>query len=156
MEWSPIPRLCSLIDRRLEVSAPDVLSIHRSFVIRLYAGVDADAGEISGFVEHVVSGEGANFAPWKNSRASSADSCAGSTAGAESEQEVWNANRDTLPGRGCHRRPAVGPQREHIGQLAGQAVWIIAQCSPLIADILPKLDRLILLIVEVHHEYCVH
>jgi hypothetical protein len=37
------------------------LSIHRSFIIRLYPGVDLDAGEISGCVEHVVSGEAGEF-----------------------------------------------------------------------------------------------
>jgi hypothetical protein len=39
----------------------EALSIHRSFVIRLYAGADPAAGEISGRVEHLVSGEGREF-----------------------------------------------------------------------------------------------
>jgi hypothetical protein len=43
------------------MSHPDSLSIHRSFVVRLYPGVDLDAGEISGRVEHVVSGETKEF-----------------------------------------------------------------------------------------------
>jgi hypothetical protein len=37
------------------------LSIHRSFIIRLYPGADADAGDISGRIEHVVSGEAEEF-----------------------------------------------------------------------------------------------
>jgi hypothetical protein len=37
------------------------LSVHRSFVVRLYATVDADAGEISGRVEHIVSGNAKEF-----------------------------------------------------------------------------------------------
>ena len=43
------------------MSHPDTLSIHRSFVVRLYPGVDLDAGDISGRVEHVVSGETKEF-----------------------------------------------------------------------------------------------
>jgi hypothetical protein len=43
------------------MSHPDTLSIHRSFVVRLYPGVNLDAGEISGRVEHVVSGETKDF-----------------------------------------------------------------------------------------------
>jgi hypothetical protein len=43
------------------MSHPDTLSIHRSFVVRLYPGVDLDAGEISGRVEHIVSGETKEF-----------------------------------------------------------------------------------------------
>jgi hypothetical protein len=39
----------------------DALSIHRSFILRLYRGVDLDAGEFSGLVEHVVSGEASEF-----------------------------------------------------------------------------------------------
>ncbi len=35
---------------------PDTLSIHCSFIVRLYPGVDLGAGKISGWVEHVVSG----------------------------------------------------------------------------------------------------
>jgi hypothetical protein len=43
------------------MTEPDGLSIHRSFILRLYRGVDLDAGEISGWVEHVVSGEASEF-----------------------------------------------------------------------------------------------
>lgn len=43
------------------MSAPDTLSIHRSFVVRLYACADVDAGELSGLLEHVVSGETGEF-----------------------------------------------------------------------------------------------
>jgi hypothetical protein len=43
------------------VSQPDTLSIHRSFVVRLYPGADPDAGKISGRIEHVVSGETKEF-----------------------------------------------------------------------------------------------
>ena len=39
----------------------DTLSIHRSFIVRLYPGIDLDAGEISGWVEHIVSGEAGEF-----------------------------------------------------------------------------------------------
>ena len=39
----------------------DPLSIHRSFIIRLYPSVDPDAVEISGRVEHVVSGKAQEF-----------------------------------------------------------------------------------------------
>jgi len=38
-----------------------VLSIHRTFVVRVYDGVLPNAGEISGRVEHVVSGDLAEF-----------------------------------------------------------------------------------------------
>lgn len=43
------------------MSEPDTLSIHRSFIVRLYPGLDIDAGELSGWVEHVVSGEAGEF-----------------------------------------------------------------------------------------------
>jgi hypothetical protein len=43
------------------VARPDNLSIHRSFVLRLYPGADFDAAEISGRLEHVVSGEAKEF-----------------------------------------------------------------------------------------------
>ena len=43
------------------MTEPDALSIHRSFILRLYQNVDLDAGKISGWVEHVVSGEAAEF-----------------------------------------------------------------------------------------------
>jgi len=43
------------------VSQPDSLSIHRSFVLQLYPGVDLDAAQISGRLEHVVSGETSEF-----------------------------------------------------------------------------------------------
>jgi hypothetical protein len=46
---------------RAEMTEPDALSIHRSFILRLYRDVDLDAGEISGWVEHVVSGEASEF-----------------------------------------------------------------------------------------------
>jgi hypothetical protein len=44
-----------------EMSGPDTLSIHRSFIVRLYPGVDLDAAKISGWVEHIVSGEAGEF-----------------------------------------------------------------------------------------------
>ena len=44
-----------------EIRRPDTLSIHRSFVVRFYPGADPCAGEISGWVEHVVSGEAGEF-----------------------------------------------------------------------------------------------
>jgi hypothetical protein len=37
------------------------LSIHRSFVVRLYAGVDLAHGQIAGRVEHIVSAQGTEF-----------------------------------------------------------------------------------------------
>jgi len=43
------------------MSQSDSLSIHRSFVLRLYPSADLDAAEISGRVEHVVSGETKEF-----------------------------------------------------------------------------------------------
>ena len=43
------------------MTEPDALSIHRSFILRLYQNVDLDAGRISGWVEHVVSGEASEF-----------------------------------------------------------------------------------------------
>jgi len=43
------------------VSQPDSLSIHRSFVLRLYPSADIGATEISGRVEHIVSGETREF-----------------------------------------------------------------------------------------------
>ena len=43
------------------MTEPDALSIHRSFILRLYQDVDLDAGEISGWVEHVISGEASEF-----------------------------------------------------------------------------------------------
>lgn len=46
---------------KVEMRGPDTLSIHRSFIVRLYPGVELDAGEISGWVEHVVSGEAEEF-----------------------------------------------------------------------------------------------
>jgi len=46
---------------KAEMRGPNTLSIHRSFIIRLYPGADFDAGEISGRVEHVVSGEAGEF-----------------------------------------------------------------------------------------------
>jgi hypothetical protein len=44
-----------------EMRGPNSLSIHRSFIVRLYPGADPDAGEISGWIEHVVSGEAEEF-----------------------------------------------------------------------------------------------
>jgi len=44
-----------------EMRGPNSLSIHRSFIVRLYPGADPDAGEISGRIEHVVSGESEEF-----------------------------------------------------------------------------------------------
>ena len=40
---------------------PDSLSIHRSFLLRLYAGNGIDTAENSGRLEHVVSGEAREF-----------------------------------------------------------------------------------------------
>jgi hypothetical protein len=37
------------------------LSIHRSFLIRLYAEPDPQTGEITGIIEHVVSGDAMEF-----------------------------------------------------------------------------------------------
>ena len=44
-----------------DVRQPDGLSIHRSFLLRLYPGANIDAAEIAGRVEHVVSGETREF-----------------------------------------------------------------------------------------------
>jgi hypothetical protein len=57
------------------MTQPDALSIHRSFILRLYRGVDLDAGEISGRVEHVVSGEASEFRSVTISSTSSAVFC---------------------------------------------------------------------------------
>jgi len=51
----------SQIPKKADVRQPDSLSIHRSFLLRLYPGSDLDAAEISGRVEHVVSGETKEF-----------------------------------------------------------------------------------------------
>jgi hypothetical protein len=37
------------------------LSIHRSFLVRLYASSNPPSGKIAGLVEHVVSGEAMEF-----------------------------------------------------------------------------------------------
>jgi hypothetical protein len=42
-------------------SQSDTLSIHRSFVLRLYPNADFDAAEIFGRIEHIVSGENREF-----------------------------------------------------------------------------------------------
>ncbi len=47
--------------KEADVSQPDSLSIHRSFVLRLYPSADLEAAEISGRIEHVVSGETQEF-----------------------------------------------------------------------------------------------
>jgi hypothetical protein len=47
--------------KEVGVSQPASLSIHRSFVLRLYPSADFDAAEISGRVEHIVSGESREF-----------------------------------------------------------------------------------------------
>ena len=39
----------------------DTLSIHRSFVLRLCPGAELEAGDISGRIEHVLSGEMKEF-----------------------------------------------------------------------------------------------
>jgi hypothetical protein len=49
-----------------EIKEQDTLSIHRSFIVRLYPGFDLEAGEISGWVEHVVSGEAGEFRSAEN------------------------------------------------------------------------------------------
>ena len=46
---------------RGERRQPDALSIHRSFVIHIYAGCDPERGAVSGRIEHVVSGEAEEF-----------------------------------------------------------------------------------------------
>ena len=51
----------SQIPKEADVSQPDRLSIHHSFLLRLYPGSDLDTTEISGRVEHVVSGETMEF-----------------------------------------------------------------------------------------------
>ena len=51
----------SQIPNEADVRQPGSLSIHRSFLLRLYPGSDLDAAEISGRVEHVVSGETKEF-----------------------------------------------------------------------------------------------
>jgi hypothetical protein len=51
----------SQIPKEADVSRTDGLSIHRSFLLRLYPGSDLDAAEISGRVEHVVSGDAREF-----------------------------------------------------------------------------------------------
>ncbi|HKE82400.1 MAG TPA: hypothetical protein VKB50_01530 [Vicinamibacterales bacterium] len=50
----------------MEPPSPDLpgnstLSIHRAFVVRLYAGIDPASGCIGGQVEHVLSGDGGEF-----------------------------------------------------------------------------------------------
>jgi hypothetical protein len=50
----------SQIPKEVGMSQSDRLSIHRSFVLRLYPSADLDAA-ISGRVEHVVSGETKEF-----------------------------------------------------------------------------------------------
>jgi hypothetical protein len=57
----PLKREQSQVPKEADVSQPDSLSIHRSFLLRLYRGSDLDAAEISGRVEHVVSGEAKEF-----------------------------------------------------------------------------------------------
>jgi hypothetical protein len=51
----------SQISKGAAMSQADSLSIHRSFLLRLYPGSDLDAAEISGRVEHVISGEAKEF-----------------------------------------------------------------------------------------------
>jgi hypothetical protein len=46
---------------KAEMRGTDTLSIHRAFIVRLYPGADPSAGEIAGWVEHVVSGEAGEF-----------------------------------------------------------------------------------------------
>jgi hypothetical protein len=41
--------------------AVGTLSIHRAFVVRLYADVEVASGRLQGQVEHLVSGEGSEF-----------------------------------------------------------------------------------------------
>ena len=47
---------------KAERGRPDALSIHRSFVVHIYPGADLERGRIFGRVEHVVSGDAAEFA----------------------------------------------------------------------------------------------
>jgi hypothetical protein len=51
----------SQIPEEARMSQSDSLSIHRSFLLRLYPDSDLDAAEISGRVEHVVSGQVKEF-----------------------------------------------------------------------------------------------
>jgi hypothetical protein len=44
-----------------DMRGPNSLSIHRSFIVRLYPGANPDARDISGWIEHVVSGEAEEF-----------------------------------------------------------------------------------------------
>ena len=37
------------------------VSIHRSFVVRLYPAMDLQAGQIAGMIEHIISGEAREF-----------------------------------------------------------------------------------------------
>jgi hypothetical protein len=50
----------------MEITTPqtpgaDSLSIHRAFVVRFYADLEVSPDRVCGRVEHVVSGEGAEF-----------------------------------------------------------------------------------------------
>jgi hypothetical protein len=45
----------------LPADPPNLLSVHRTFVVQLYADADIDAGRVAGRVEHVVSGQATHF-----------------------------------------------------------------------------------------------
>ena len=44
-----------------KMGGSDTLSIHRSFIVRLYPAADLDAANICGRIEHVISGEAGEF-----------------------------------------------------------------------------------------------
>ena len=55
------PRSASHETIGVVMEEPDILSIHRSFIVRFYPSADPDEREISGRVEHVISGEAGEF-----------------------------------------------------------------------------------------------
>jgi len=40
---------------------PNLVSVHRAFVVQLYVDADVEAGRVAGRVEHVVSGQATHF-----------------------------------------------------------------------------------------------
>jgi hypothetical protein len=71
-----------------ELRGPEILSIHRSFIVRLYPGDDLEAGEISGRVEHVVSGEAGEFRSVEELLRFMAAGCAARPAGRSNRGRV--------------------------------------------------------------------